>query len=346
MKVACQVLRPADVDALLPAADRKPEAPEPQPPGLEALAAPALAAVPVPVALAVSRLSYSGLAAYRRCGYRFYLDRALRLPPPDDAPARAARGAERRRTRCRPLVRGIGRAPAARGAGLRRSGGPPDAERVGRGDRGRAASRCAPRRSPTSTGMVDGFAASRAGARIGAAERVRAELPFAFTLDTGGGRSLLVDGIVDVHAAESRAACWSWTTRATGSTVASPRTRVEGAYATQRLVYALAALRCGAARAEVAYCFLERPDEPVHRDLHGRGRGAGARGRAARAGRRRVRGPLRAHRPAPPRPVRRLPRPPGAVQLGRGAHPGRAGRHVRVGPGRLGGQFRLAPALP
>ena len=100
LRVACRVLRPADVDALLPAADRRPVPPEPEPPGLEALAAPALAAVPVPAALPVSRLSYSGLAAYRRCGYRFYLDRALRLPPPDDDPARAARAATAR-MRCR-----------------------------------------------------------------------------------------------------------------------------------------------------------------------------------------------------------------------------------------------------
>jgi hypothetical protein len=35
------------------------------------------------------------------------------------------------------------------------------------------------------------------------------------------------------------------------------------AYETQRLVYALAALRGGADRVEVAYCFLERPGEPV-----------------------------------------------------------------------------------
>ena len=92
--MACRVLRPSDVDALLPAADRRPVRPEPEPPGLEALAAPALAAVPVPEALPVSRLSYSGLAAYRRCGYRFYLDRALRLPAPDDGPARAARAGD------------------------------------------------------------------------------------------------------------------------------------------------------------------------------------------------------------------------------------------------------------
>jgi hypothetical protein len=38
---------------------------------------------------------------------------------------------------------------------------------------------------------------------------------------------------------------------------------VEQRYAIQRRVYALAALRAGAARVEVAYAFLERPDEPI-----------------------------------------------------------------------------------
>jgi ATP-dependent helicase/nuclease subunit A len=38
---------------------------------------------------------------------------------------------------------------------------------------------------------------------------------------------------------------------------------VEAGYATQRIVYALAALREGAAAAEVAYCFLERPGAVV-----------------------------------------------------------------------------------
>ena len=46
---------------------------------------------------------------------------------------------------------------------------------------------------------------------------------------------------------------------------AEPAEVVERDYATQRIVYALAALRDGAPRAEVAYCFLERPGEPVTR---------------------------------------------------------------------------------
>ena len=45
---------------------------------------------------------------------------------------------------------------------------------------------------------------------------------------------------------------------------AEPAAVVDRDYATQRIVYALAALRDGAPRTEVAYCFLERPDAPVH----------------------------------------------------------------------------------
>ena len=44
---------------------------------------------------------------------------------------------------------------------------------------------------------------------------------------------------------------------------AEPAVVVERDYATQRIVYALAALRDGAPAVEVAYAFLERPDAPV-----------------------------------------------------------------------------------
>ena len=57
-------------------------------------------------------------------------------------------------------------------------------------------------------------------------------------------------------------ACWWSTTRATAC-----RARPGGGGArqlqTQRLVYALAALRAGAEHVEITYCFLERPEEPV-----------------------------------------------------------------------------------
>jgi hypothetical protein len=43
----------------------------------------------------------------------------------------------------------------------------------------------------------------------------------------------------------------------------SPAELIERAYATQRMVYALAALQDGAPGVEVAYALLERPGEPV-----------------------------------------------------------------------------------
>jgi hypothetical protein len=42
----------------------------------------------------------------------------------------------------------------------------------------------------------------------------------------------------------------------------SPQAVAESAYALQRTIYALAALRTGARSVEVAHVFLERPDEP------------------------------------------------------------------------------------
>jgi ATP-dependent helicase/nuclease subunit A len=43
----------------------------------------------------------------------------------------------------------------------------------------------------------------------------------------------------------------------------SPAELIEREYATQRMVYALAALEDGAPSVEVAYCLLDRPAEPV-----------------------------------------------------------------------------------
>ena len=48
---------------------------------------------------------------------------------------------------------------------------------------------------------------------------------------------------------------------------ADPAEVLDRDYATQRIVYALAALRDGAPRVDVAYCFLERPGEPVVRSF-------------------------------------------------------------------------------
>ena len=113
-------------------------------------------------------------------------------------------------------------------------------------------------------GMVERVAESRLRERIAAAERVRAELPFAFTLTPpgAGGRSLLINGVVDVLAEEgARTLVIDWKSDSLGE--ADPEQLVAAGYSTQRLIYALAALRAGAEVVEVVHCFLERPDEPA-----------------------------------------------------------------------------------
>ncbi len=75
-----QRLTPATLDELLDADDRRPVRPPPAEAGGGEQARLDQGAPPAPRALPVSRLSYSGLAAYKRCSYRFYLEKALGLP--------------------------------------------------------------------------------------------------------------------------------------------------------------------------------------------------------------------------------------------------------------------------
>ena len=94
---------------------------------------------------------------------------------------------------------------------------------------------------------------------------------------------------------------------------------VDRDYATQRVVYALAALRDGAPRVDVAYCFLERPGEPVVRGFTAADADALAEQVVSLA--RGVLDERYAVTDAPaPRAVRRLPGPPRAVLVAGGAH--------------------------
>ncbi|HEX2161644.1 MAG TPA: PD-(D/E)XK nuclease family protein, partial [Thermoleophilaceae bacterium] len=259
--VRCTVLRPDTVDAVLPAADRTPSAPEQPPAGLDALDAPALAAVAPPTALPISRISYSALQRHRECGYRFYLERSLRLPRGEALPEPAEPEAEAVDA-LPPTVRGSIAHSLLEEIDFAQPVTPTVEE---------VAALIEAHREPVRDdevadilGLFESFAASRLRQRLAAAHSVRTELPFAFELapDTAGGRTLLVNGIVDVHAVESdRTLIVDYkSNRLEGAT---PTEIVESDYEIQRLVYALAALRTGAPRVEVAYVFLERAADPV-----------------------------------------------------------------------------------
>jgi len=116
------------------------------------------------------------------------------------------------------------------------------------------------------TAQVARFVDSTLCRRIAASRRVRKELAFVFALspEADARRPLLVNGVVDVHAAEDGAVLVV-DYKSDPLDGADPGAIVDGRYGTQRLVYALAALRSGADRVEVAYCFLEAPDGPPRR---------------------------------------------------------------------------------
>ena len=217
-----------------------------------------LAAVPAPRALPVSRLSYSGLEAYRRCSYRFYLERSLGLRAVEPAGARGppGRGPGPERAAARQP-----RAPAAGGPRLRAPASARTPRTVAALIERHGRARCATRTWPTSARWWSASPAPTLRARIAAARRVRTELPFAFTLEPpgAGGRRLVVNGVVDVYATEPD-----------GVLVVDHKSdALEGRDPEElvcaRLRHPEARVRRsprfgpGAPRVVVAHCFLERP---------------------------------------------------------------------------------------
>jgi hypothetical protein len=157
---------------------------------------------------AVESLSYSGLALYERCGYRFYAERVLGLA----AAGVAASGAR------------------ARGVEIH---------------------------AALAAGDHSGYAWNETFARIRAAREVRTEQSFAFTL-----AGTLITGVFDVIGAEAdRLLVVDYKSDALRGR--SPEQIVGEEYASQRLIYALAALRTGATRVEVVHLFLEDVGTPA-----------------------------------------------------------------------------------
>ena len=253
----CRLNSPATVGEVLPAlspAGRPragaPNTALPDPPGvLEAAAA-----RPRP---APQRLSYSSLGAYARCGYRFYLERVLRLPrvQPPPRPAEPAPGLD-------PRVRGslvhrlledldFARPEVPSPEAVLELGGAWGVE-LGEVE------------VEDIRALVAAFAGSPLCARLAGARRLRREAPFAFALERAGDGPL-VNGFLDAVAYEDDGGALIVDYKSDRLEGAEPEELVERDYTTQRIVYALAALRDGAPRVEVAYCFLERPGEPVAR---------------------------------------------------------------------------------
>jgi ATP-dependent exoDNAse (exonuclease V) beta subunit len=159
------------------------------------LAPPGPSPVSAPLAPPVATLSYSSLGEYARCGYRFYAERVLGLPP----------GAEARGT-ARELRPGV-RSAADRGVLLhallerldfRRPVVPPADAIVSAAARAGLAPPPGPEECDELIALVRRFAATELCARLGRATEARREERFAFGLAGG----VLVVGALDVLARE------------------------------------------------------------------------------------------------------------------------------------------------
>jgi len=203
---------------------------------------PELLPVPVPPTHRIQSLSYSALALYSRCSYRFYAERIVGLSPADAAGTPGATeglAATELGDAVHVLLETDTALEEAREQVLRRYPGATvdDLARV--------------------DGLVRAWRESPLAGRLAALDGVRQELSFAFEHD-----GVLLHGRFDVfHVAGGRALVVDYKTNRLDES--SPEQTVEAEYVLQRLVYALAALRAGAQEAEVAYVFLERPDEVV-----------------------------------------------------------------------------------
>ncbi len=232
---------------------------------------PAVAVVPPPPAAGAPRGDGAGHARSGRPARRPRLLLLARGPPPLRLSllprARAAPpgqgGSRPARDRAAPAPEGL--APATRGSivhlllerlDVRHPATPGPLELDGAAAEAGAAELADVDRTDV-LGLVTAFARSALRERLAQASRVTHEEAFSFALG-----DLLVTGFLDVLAWEGDHALVVdyKTNRLHGR---EPAAIVEADYAVQRLVYALAALRAGAASVEVAFAFLERAGEPV-----------------------------------------------------------------------------------
>jgi ATP-dependent helicase/nuclease subunit A len=204
---------------------------------------PELAPLPAPPLHRVKRLSYSALALFERCSYRYYVERVAGL--------REERGTV-------PGAHGL--AATEIGDAVHRlleivdlrDPSPPDVELV----RGWYPA-VTDEELVRIAAFVTSYCESELAARVATLEGAVPERPFAFEHD-----GVLLHGRLDVLWRDGpRALVLDYKTNSLAE--GSPEEIVDADYRLQRLVYALACFRAGADEVEVVYHFLERPDAVV-----------------------------------------------------------------------------------
>jgi ATP-dependent helicase/nuclease subunit A len=196
-------------------------------------------------------LSYTSLSERERCGYRYYLEHVLRLP--EDRSALQAGG--RLQGRMRGIL--IHRVMQSIDFSAPRAPAPRELARLA-GELGLAPT---PAERAELLALLAAALRSPLMQRLAAAPQLRREYPFAFALARA---EPLVTGTLDVLAREPDGAALVLDYKSDRlHEHEDMQALTERDYGAQRLIYALAALRDGAARVEVVHWFMQRPSEPV-----------------------------------------------------------------------------------
>jgi ATP-dependent helicase/nuclease subunit A len=211
-----------------------------------------LVEIPKPPVHRVRRLSFSALALFDRCSYRYYAERVVGMRPTDErravpgTPGLAATEIGDAVHRLLELVNLEQPLPPDDLVARVRAWYPrvndDELERIG--------------------GFVRSYCDSELAQRVATLPGAQPERPFAFEHD-----DVLLHGRLDVLQLEGeRAVVVDYKTNSLAE--GTPEEIVEHDYRLQRLVYALACFRAGAQEVEVVYHFLERSDAVVSTVFH------------------------------------------------------------------------------
>jgi ATP-dependent helicase/nuclease subunit A len=197
---------------------------------------------------AARHLSYSALATYGRCGYRFFAERVLGLPPREDP----------RRNGAGPGRFGFGNAVhAALEWSARHGWRQPDEALYGELLR-REQLEPVGAELDRARDMVTAWLDSELCHELRAHEAAHPEMPFILRVGDS-----IVRGTMDLYAAGDVPLVIDYKTDSVGT---GGLDELVDRYGVQRKIYALAAIG-DAARVRTAYVFLERPSEPVELEL-------------------------------------------------------------------------------
>jgi ATP-dependent exoDNAse (exonuclease V) beta subunit len=208
---------------------------------------PPLADLPVPPLHRVRQLSFSALALFERCSYRYYAERVVGMRPTDErtaAPGTGGLAATEIGDAVHRLLELVN---------LQEPLPPDDLPGLVRGWYPRVSDEELERIAA----FVRSYCESELARRVASLAGARPERPFAFEHD-----GVLLHGRLDVLQLDGeRGLVVDYKTNTLEE--GTPEEIVEHDYRLQRLVYALACFRSGAEQVEVVYHFLERADAVV-----------------------------------------------------------------------------------